>query len=640
MRTVGLWIFLVAGVFCASSIAPSGAAPLTFNLEYGPLLHHTTYEDTYSGYAWILAYFQDPTDPNDQRKVLFDATGKPTTLAKMLQTEQQAFFEQYGVFDPELDAVIRLMQPHETLDVGIWFKDQNQQVLPPKIARRVSLDPGQSIPLAYVTLTKADLILLRENLLIERIYLNQTYPLPEQSSLVYNSTPTPSVPSMYSAIRTQYIDLLWNAGFTGQEKTIGLVELGPVRHIPQLDVQGTQPHCNNYPPTNHATKIASIATSHEEPKGVAPASAILSSCGAGSDSELQSAIEWLFTNNADIANISLSYEVSAERTTADIIVNILARTHNKLIVVGAGNKGGPVGSPAKAWNVLSVGAYTDNNTLPWDDDAILEAHMFDNAGTASAFINPFSSFGDHEKPEVVAVGHTTTYANFHNQMTETIGTSDAAPQVAALATLLLNVHEQLATWPEALRAIIMASATHNLEGIHYIPSRTSIDLRDGAGGIVGSHAREIAESRVGFNRQRFHCIDSCWAARDDEDPVASTQKVWFFAKPGDRLRIVVSWWAQEPAYGNTVATDYDLRIKYGATHAVVATSNSADNNYEMVDFFPYQQGLYYAEIEKRDSAELRNAYGVAILNYRPLSEVPFNQRYKRWLPTVQRPGGL
>ena len=47
------------------------------------------------------------------------------------------------------------------------------------------------------------------------------------------------------------------------------------------------------------------------------------------------------------------------------------------------------------WNVITVGAIEDYDTLLWDDDEM---------AAWSSWADPQSTHGDREKPEVVAVG--------------------------------------------------------------------------------------------------------------------------------------------------------------------------------------------------------------------------------------------
>jgi subtilisin family serine protease len=110
----------------------------------------------------------------------------------------------------------------------------------------------------------------------------------------------------------------------------------------------------------------------------------------------------------------------------------------------------------------------------------------------SAYVNPVSPHNDREKPEVVAVGANVTALGVNNVPQTRSGTSHAAPQVAGLVALLVHRNSTLGYWPEAVKAIIMASATHNITGPTIIV-RGQGDLRDGAGAINAVLADTVAQ---------------------------------------------------------------------------------------------------------------------------------------------------
>lgn len=573
---------------------------------------------TYSKLRFTVQYTFDPVSQNTDKQ-WYDHAGNPIAYQVVLDAERAAYYQQYGTFDQALAATLETKQPTDMIDVGLWMLEpanlpQLAYDLNTILGSHYAFSISPSVPMLSTTMSKADLLKLQFHPAIDRIYENRRLTTPEGELQNPNK---PSAPTIFSALQTEYIPPLWAQNFKGQGQKIGLVELGKVRAMSTLNVMGYQSTCpNNF--TDHATFVANIAAGNSVISGVAPQASVLSAC-ADSEGALEPALNWLFDQGASVANVSMSDEGDSGLQWSDRIADSIARQRNKFIAVGAGNGAGFVGSPAKAYNVTSVGAFLDMNSMTWNDDVM----WWNNPTSGSAFGNPVSNKNDREKPEVVAVGEITTYKNENISDTD-IGTSYAAPQVAGLATLMVNVNSQLSQWPEANKAIIMASAVHNLEGVQSIPYAYHPDLRDGAGALVGTLARSIAGTR-GDNSNWFPCIASCWWGIDADNtqlPVGNTVGVRFGAKAGQRVRVVASWWANAtPSYHFGLETDFDLTVKTNDFNQV-AFSGSYDNNYEMVDFIAPVDGLYRIEVKKAAANENQNKIGIAALVYdqRPFLE--------------------
>jgi hypothetical protein len=251
----------------------------------------------------------------------------------------------------------------------------------------------------------------------------------------------------------------------------------------------------------------------------------------------------------------------------------------------------------------------------------------------SARLNPASDHGDREKPEVVApaVNIRTISAGYTTE--EVSGTSYSVPQVAGLGALLVHRNSSLSSWPEASRAIIMASATHNITG----PTNISPgqDLYDGAGAINALFADNAAQTRNYSSTDP--CVGSCWWGESTSGLAQGNYMYRYFrATAGERIRVAISWWSNPDSPGNNYSfdrldTDLDLRIQccdgnYGLVPG--AFSASWDNNYELVDFNATQTGLYRIAVYKAQARnnETINYVGIALVK----------AMYKVYLPLVVR----
>jgi subtilisin family serine protease len=173
----------------------------------------------------------------------------------------------------------------------------------------------------------------------------------------------------------------------------------------------------------------------------------------------------------------------------------------RLHVAGAGNCGDPstpgcgdreqqqVRSPAQGYNVIAVGGFWDRGTPRWTDDII---------DSNSSFVNPPSLHNDREKPDLVAPDTAITTTGWYagSDFETDSGTSFATPMVSGAAALLIQREPILAGWPEVLRAILMASAVHNIEG------HPRLSDRDGAGSIAVLAARFVTAGVYGAGDRR------------------------------------------------------------------------------------------------------------------------------------------
>jgi subtilisin family serine protease len=305
---------------------------------------------------------------------------------------------------------------------------------------------------------------------------------------------------------------------------------------------------------------------------------------SGTDASVQeratAAVSW----GARILSLSWGDQVNSMRILSanDRFFDDMVFNRLRTVVKSAGNHGetdsediGRVTSPGLAYNVLTVGGFDDQNTTGWPDDQM---------APFSSWGDPLSSSGDREKPEVVApsdeIRSTTDGSPWLGEGGGN-GTSWAAPVVAGLAALIIDANAALELWPEAIKAIVMASAIHNIE------DDSRLSEKDGAGGVDAQTAVNLARELNNNGWEAFNY--SCVAPTNTNVPISLSAN--------KRTRVVIAW-STNPDYfdyEDRPSADLDLQV-LAPSGAIVATSTSFDNTYEIVDFQPTVSGVHTVRI--------------------------------------------
>jgi hypothetical protein len=296
------------------------------------------------------------------------------------------------------------------------------------------------------------------------------------------------------------------------------------------------------------------------------------------DSNLSAAMDWAATTiGVDIINNSWGGNAgNTNLNVHDRHLDYIVRNIWATVTVAAGNENGICGSgtgrvtsPGRAYNVISVGNYADGNTETWGDDVM---------ASCSSYIDPSTGVG---KPEVAGSGSSIMSTTDTDPWTGNVGsgTSYAAPMVAAEAALLMERNNNLTNLPEAVKAIILATALNNIEG----DSRFS-DY-DGAGGV---------DMRAAFN-----LVDQglwAWNSVTSGDFPTSHS---FFAFAGETVRAAIAWDSNPTSdySSDPLDADIDLQI-YDPDGDYVTGSTSLSDSYEIVEFMAAETGLYEMRIDE------------------------------------------
>lgn len=531
-----------------------------------------------------------------------DEAGNIADIKTVKASEYAKYREIYGKKEITLHEKLQKLKPDDTVEVGIWLSPIE---FAPKPEREISEQEYKEIldvkRNAYAQKEKPVLNILKAKNINIR-YASQYAPL------IYAEVPAKLMaeveniqevdgiylarefqPLLDTVASTVKVQPVWNAGITGSGIKVAVVEEGAINFDNPYLIRGSY---NNSAVmiSNHATEVAGIiASQHPTYKGISYGAPGLLSANFGpwdySDPAMESRIirasEWAINNGANILSNSWGNDTKSILSGIDKYYDHVVWSNYKTVTVAAGNNDAGenwrVTSPGLAYNVITVGGFEDKGTSDWLDDTMW---------AKSSFVDPISQNGDREKPEVAAVA---THISENNKIITTkgyspwtyqtyaAGTSYAAPAVAAEAALLMQAYNNFKNWPEMTKAVIMASADHNIEGA------SKLSEKDGAGGIDVSKAYETGVGALGM------------VVYASDFPKHFT----FYATQGQKVRVVIVWDSHpdnnHPPTTDELQSDLNL-VVYGPSGAMVDKSDSYDNSYEIAEFIAPAAGTYDATV--------------------------------------------
>jgi hypothetical protein len=364
------------------------------------------------------------------------------------------------------------------------------------------------------------------------------------------------------------------------------------------------------PGFDHPTWVAGAIVSRDSvDRGVAPGALIVSSAtGGGARGELRDedvirATDWAIhpdKGKAKVVNVSLGQDTARGVAQARGYFDAIASEAGRLTVAAAGNYGTAylgnyyVVSPGTGWNVLAVGGIDDRNTRSWSGDRIWY-HPSSDPPTGSNYRERLSagynSHGDFNKPDVSAPAYRVRTANGISAS----GTSVATPIVTGIVAQLLARRAVLHNVPEAVRAIIMASAVHRTP----MPNGAIDRNHEGVGTVTALWAHRVMwrgnGPHGGYDFGLVSRPKSTGTETAKPNPVVRT----FTATQGQRLRVALTWGSETsgPSVDKTdrLTADLDFHVTMpdGKTRRL---AHSYDNSHEFTEFIAPASGTYKVTI--------------------------------------------
>ncbi|KAH7401302.1 peptidase S8/S53 domain-containing protein [Pyrenochaeta sp. MPI-SDFR-AT-0127] len=575
---------------------------------------------------------------NESTSFATDESGELVDVMRLLAERDRERFNRFGFVHDDLHSHVQDLPDNEMIDVVVWAHVQGRQ-------SPVRSDSGTDAHLRPIELP--DDVLSARAMIRELIEHRggQVTLQPANEPYLYACIPKrevmrlaqlEQVGGLFHDDRTIQLDLgnsimvaksdsVAAAGYGGKGVHVAVHEGGP-RTLKNLDLAGRyqeHPHCSEK--TDRHSRLTHAIVKNVEPDcphGHAP-SCLLYSANSGSNA----ALEWALDGTRDCTVLSKSFHRDSETTSPslshdDILYDWKAtRWPFPTFLLAAGNfhpDDGKLYVNHKGYNSLKVGNHTDDGLA---------------MAASSEYRNPPSVHGDRELPEIAANG---TVVGANDQLSS--GTSFSAPAVAGIVALVQQVNPRLQRFPEACRAILLASASRIVVGGSWWGDLASKkDGRAGAGAVDAQGAMAMAQevkcpsarpSAYGWD------IGLLLSGIDTSDNPTSSPFVdgkgvvyarYYISVPSApvakaaltsyAVKAALTWNSEVSSNkkgrptDSRLTVDLDLYVK-DAMGRLVSLSASFDNNYEIVEFYVRPGDVYELSIFK-SSGNPDTRYGIA-----------------------------
>jgi len=604
----------------------------------------------------------------------YDKTG--TLLAdkgrSLFHAELAAYEKVHGRIAGGLVKTMQTMDTDDLLPVGIWLRmfekhiDKMDLLADPELLAKHLADQE-----AYVGAVQEDFINVVELLepgLSEMLHLfpnapaatglltvEQVYLLSDLAEVavilpIADPSPLGYGDDSYTWVETVQADgLPWN----GSGRKVCILEPCRPTNSTYLEIDGYYDSGPNACYDTHSQLVCGVVRNSYpyDPNGVAQGSACYVANFGEWDwpSAPYSELYSLLGPAVDQGCVAGGYPVWTYSSRTDVFIDryfdyCVKKYPYPVITMAAGNVVNYV-VEGEGWNVVTVGSTNDANTANRSDDIMSDYGNCWGSSSLNPTPDPTTWRWDQELPLLVAPGNQIAGAGVIDS-----GTSFAAPMVAGVATILMEETPDLVSWPEAIRSILMATASTDIDGTFldsddcwrysggswYCGGESGFcslhnnDDRDGAGEVDAFAATYLA---LDSNRMQADNEPSMFgwqlgSMSRTSDFEGSENNRWYvhdyyidgnsFGWP---VRVVLSWDASatctdedDPGsclWLSHLDFDLDLYVYDTTTGRIVARSYSQSNSYEFVQFVPEADHDYRIAIKMYDYEEDSTYFGLA-----------------------------
>jgi len=560
------------------------------------VISRTTHELVHQGLTVLEVRTLDPMSGTIERRTR-TLDGHPVDLDDLVRREQGRRLAALGKMSPDLNArVARASPPDAPIETALWLRIPEapdfRLVLEGALARGLTGEDARSVARDtaehfFRPYTRA----LASRLAAEGcrvVYTGTCWPIviveipaneiagvaaDPRVDMAYHSAPR-WMPENHFAQPTLRSPTAHARGITGKNSTLKVM-VNESNHVTTS--------CPYLPPVtwlnsapdflNHPTAVAgNICSKHPTYHGVARELPQLFSVVGDGDAGAPPAWNLAIKNGVSFGNCSWWNGKLGKIEFLDRFFDYTIRQFGVMMFKSAGNQGfwpyqtPYITTPGNGYNVIATGCYNEGDTADWRDDVF---------AYYSSYLNPAEG---HDKPEVIAPGDgITTTANRSPWIVSSFsGTSSASPMTCGTAALLATRDPNLRTRTYTLKAILMASAWHNVEG------NPVLSDKDGAGGIHAGAADAVVRDR--------QFVDGTLTAASFP---GGRKDVPISLNAGDETRVIALWFSNPDNAYSTDVLDMDLDlVVLDPMSRVVAASASTKNPFEIVAFVPGMTGTY------------------------------------------------
>lgn len=571
----------------------------------------------------VTTYKVVDRESGESRRLALDARDRPQGIDDLLERERAAARDRYGTLhealseqvearggdDEPVPVLLRYAVDEEPLDLdkrelddreltdrrlarlGDQARRQVQRVerraralhrevlAAYKVDQRVAGRPRTSGPFVR---TRIPLGALRELSRDERI----AFIGPDQEKQV------PDYPTIPQSLPTTRADTVQGSGFRGAGVKIAVLESGGLwKPAACFNIGAT--HVSGLAADEHMTKSVGIIGNRYSSggcsgawQGYAPDATVL----LANDSDYEDGYDWARGEGVNVVTMSWhsgSEETSGALNSRDVYFDYwVTRYPYPSVFTSAGNQAGSSAfASGKGYNFFGVGNVLNDGDGNRCNDAI---------SSDSSRKNPTSPHSDHEVPAVAAPGsrHDLLGSSFG-------GTSCATPVTAAISALLMSSNTSLKIWPEAIRAILLATANYqNADGANY---SKYADGADGTGLINAYYGMLTAGRRESGATAQFRAHDyGLMTAADFSGGMFNKEWKAQTFSTSSRIRVALTWNSKVTASSGSPSSsvldaDLDLWV-YDPDGHLVAFGTTWENSWEFVELTPAKTGTYTIKV--------------------------------------------